>query len=294
MTENANKNIIDLNSWEEFEKKFQFPSKMELMRKVVTVGGPTNILYRGQSDATWKLETTLQRLGDEINYDYLFIDYVKKAVSICGIVDTYTNSNWNLDNGDITFQTFEELLDVSKGDYKTKKRIIEYLIFLRHQGFPSPLLDWCKSPYIAAFFAFGEIPKGAERAAIYEYNEMPYEFKYVPDDNSSKIDTLDYAFRTHKRHYLQQTSYTICLKNYGKSQGFGTYEDALEASTEYNVFSNGTHRQDLLMKYTLPVSERKKVLRKLDNMNINEFSLFETNEALMKTLVLREIVLLKD
>ena len=47
--------------------------------------------------------------------------------------------------------------------------------------------------------------------------------------------------------------------------------------------------QDILKKYIIPASERKKVMGKLDLMNINSFTLFGGDENLMNTLAYREI-----
>ena len=43
------------------------------------------------------------------------------------------------------------------------------------------------------------------------------------------------------------------------------------------------------MKYTIPASERMKVPKKLDNCNINAYSLFSSEDALMETLAFRHI-----
>ena len=52
---------------------------------------------------------------------------------------------------------------------------------------------------------------------------------------------------------------------------------------------DGNEEQDVLVKYLIPVSERDKVLEKLDLMNVNAYSLFGSEEALMDTLAYREI-----
>jgi len=50
-----------------------------------------------------------------------------------------------------------------------------YLAHLRHNGFPSPLLDWTQSPYVAAYFAFAR-PQG-EQVALYVYCEQTKEYE---------------------------------------------------------------------------------------------------------------------
>ena len=49
-----------------------------------------------------------------------------------------------------------------------------YLAYLRHHGFPSPLLDWTKSPYIAAYFAMVNAPqKEVKKVSVFAYLESP-------------------------------------------------------------------------------------------------------------------------
>ena len=53
------------------------------------------------------------------------------------------------------------------------------------------------------------------------------------------------------------------------------------------VLSEKNPDQDLLWKFSIPYSERLKVLTLLDTFNLNEFSLFKTPESLMQTIALR-------
>jgi hypothetical protein len=57
------------------------------------------------------------------------------------------------------------------GSWVMKFPAYEYIAYLRHHGFPSPLLDWTRSPFVATYFAFESIPEGAKNVAIYCYME---------------------------------------------------------------------------------------------------------------------------
>lgn len=55
-----------------------------------------------------------------------------------------------------------------------------------------------------------------------------------------------------------------------------------------------TLQQGLCWKFTIPVTERTKVLKRLDEYNLNAFSLFESEESLMETLAVREFSFQKE
>lgn len=56
-----------------------------------------------------------------------------------------------------------------------------------------------------------------------------------------------------------------------------------------DVFARSDRDQDLLWRFNIPSSERRKVLRLLDSHNLNAFSLFGSEESLIETLAFREL-----
>ncbi len=80
--------------------------------------------------------------------------------------------------------------------------------------------------------------------------------------------------RSHARHVLQQSEYTICFKRSDNQWSYACHED---------VFCKGDSEQDVIWKFNIPTAERLKVLLVLDRFNLNAFSLFGSEENLMET-----------
>lgn len=223
-------------------------------------------LFRGQADQSWPLVTTLERFSTK---HWSVKNYYRLILAVAPGVNSLTTRAWPLDRD----------LEVDKS-YHGPPPGYEFMIYLRHHGFPSPLLDWTRSPYVAAFFAFAPRPHSAcEAVAVYAFLEHVGHGKTWSGDGARIIGLGPYAV-THERHYAQQCEYTICKKRVGDSHLYCNHEEALR------------HRegvQDLLTKFLIPVTERGRFLRKLDSMNIHAYSLFRDEAALMQTFAYREI-----
>ncbi|OQA92726.1 MAG: FRG domain protein [Elusimicrobia bacterium ADurb.Bin231] len=153
---------------------------------------------------------------------------------------------------------------------------LEFWIYTRHHGFPSPLLDWSASPYIAAFFAFEDQLTKAGNIAIYAYFE-PIETS-SDSDNPSRIRIIgEPGLRTHERHYLQQSWYTLAyLTDEPNNKHVISDYNNLFLKEEY-----------VFVKIIIPKSQGIQALTYLHEHNINNFSLMHSEESLLKTMAFK-------
>jgi hypothetical protein len=236
------------------------------------------LLFRGHSSATWSLETTLERAG---KHGMPLIDYYSLISSISSSVQSFTGKSWDVPEDDKVQELAADYDQLSRVLRRGKLPGYSYMSYLRHHGFPSPLLDWTQSPYVAAYFAFARPTD--DDVAIFVYCEMPEGIK-TRSGGKAQIRNLGPNVLTHRRHFLQQSAYTMCLQFENNRWCFAPHE---------SVFAHGDNEQDALWKFTIPSTERHEVLRSLDAYNLNAFSLFDSEDALMETLSIRRIDLVE-
>ena len=153
----------------------------------------------------------------------------------------------------------------------------EYVAYLRHHRFPSPLLDWSRSPYVAAFFAFRDAAPRIEKRSIFVFCDKPQGTKGGVI-GEPMIEPLVGHTRIPRRHFFQQSIYTVCRSANNRKWHFDSHQ---------MVFDNPHPRQDFLGKFDIPSTEREKIMGLLDQYNLNAYSLFESEESLLETLWVR-------
>jgi hypothetical protein len=271
--------IYDLNKWEEFEFKINEIKSRYGYYVIEQIKLYNRILYRGQSNSEWGLKTTLERYT---NQEYTIENYLLKTLECAPEIESFIGKSFNLP---AQKNIIDDINDKSK-EFWLHIPVYDYWIYLRQHGFPSPLLDWTFSPYIAAFFAFSEQIE-SERCSIYIFIEWPQGHKTC-SGLEPRINVLGPNVRTHKRHFLQQSWYSIALKKERDIPDVKEYAFQNIISHE-EIFRSSSDDQDLIFKITLPISERRKVLDYLNQFNINQFSLFQTVESLMQTLAFKKL-----
>jgi hypothetical protein len=176
-------------------------------------------------------------------------------------------------------------LKISYDELVDEPPSVEFMSYARHHGYPSPLLDWSRSYYVALYFAFAKAESNRD-TALFVFVKSPEGVRASRSRLVPQICELSCLSTTHARHISQQSKYTFCVKNIGGDDWeYCSHEVAMRP-----ISAN----QDILQKITLPGSIRLEVLDKLDHMNINGYTLFNSEDGLMESLAFREILALES
>ena len=267
---------IGLKSWSEFSDALEkirqeYGTYTRKLSERKLYRDKNRILFRGIADADWSLQTTLERKTDR---RFHVIDYLELATRFSNELESITGLRWKIKD----FPDLRNEIEESQDTFRVHLPAYDYLVYLRQHGFPSPLLDWTESPYIAAYFAFYENLK-RKRVSVYAYIETPNRVKSGMGGDP-RITLMGKYVTTTKRHFAQKSWYTIATE--------WSYEPKRHTFCEHSlVFDKDSRKQDVLFKITMPASHRLEALSDLEDFNLNHFTLFQSEDSLIKTMEIR-------
>lgn len=210
------------------------------------------VIYRGQRLASWGLVSSVHRtaLVRSIHDLKGYADYMLPRIH--DALEAWVGRSWDL---------------------KNPMGLAEFLAFIQHNGFPTPLLDWTESPYIAAYFAFegvNHFKPQPEHVAIFAFNQSAWTstFKQV-------YDFTDFTPHVSVLRPRQIGNHELAVQ-----QGCFTVTNVLDV--EQHIRFNESAERKFLIKYELDVRERPKVIRELSLMGVSAVQLMPSVEAVCK------------
>ena len=232
-----------------------------------------NWVFRGQASSDWGLQNAIERT-----------DFIRLHK------DIEANFLAEFQRGARNYLTRDQI----------PEHLIEWLALMQHHGAPTRLLDFTKSPFIAAYFAYEISSAKPERfVSIWAINihflkmkalevlSKHYQeylkggpgiineslFEKIFFDNSCSLVFPVEPFRMNRRYSLQQS---LFVSTGNAAEPFMQQLDFL-----------GAEKKQAVIKIEMPAVLKNQVLRDLQKMNLHRASLFPDLDGYAESLRLR-------
>jgi len=152
--------------------------------------------------------------------------------------------------------------------FETAEDIGAFLNRLQHHGYPTPILDWTSSPWVAAFFAFRSPTEGSsDKTRIFLFNFERWE-----------ADMPQFPFVSRVPIHLSHLRLGAARNRRAGPQMAKTLLTNVDDIEGYIQWHEMQRDRVYLLAVDLPHSERPQVLSDLQRMNISPNILFPDSE----------------
>jgi hypothetical protein len=143
-------------------------------------------IFRGQADATWKLNSSLARMIEkpEQGHAAYFKQYIE-AYSICEFVRYCDQARIEIPGDSQSFRKKvhflpnEALHGIQEKDWPPSD-LYNIIALMQHFDHPTSFLDWTRVPYVAAFFAASEIICEKNEVSSFAVWQLRTDFESCP------------------------------------------------------------------------------------------------------------------